>query len=204
MYNPSPRPSIILPTMNMPRRVAPASSAAPKPNIPAPIAMPIGRPRTSAKRPAKREEMAAGIRIDDTVKPWTMADSGPNCESKLFITVTGPMMPVSILEAQVSYVFSLKVSWEKESVPYPKRKPPKEQSIVARMYGWGNLNDLVRCIFVDCSRPSACTSCLDSALFADGTMYRDEGAVPLTARRSLKKIKQDARFASSLVEDMVA
>jgi len=64
-------------------------------------------------------------------------------------------MPVSILEAQVSCFISLQVSWGKESLKYPKRKPPKEQSIAARIYGWGNLNDLddlVRCIFVECSR----------------------------------------------------
>lgn len=60
-------------------------------------------------------------------------------------------MPVSMLEAQVSCVLSLKLSWEKESLTYPKRKPPKEQSIVARMYGRGNLNDLTRCIFLGCS-----------------------------------------------------
>ena len=135
MYNPSPRPSITLPTTNMARRTAPASSAAPKPNIAAPMAIPIGRPRMSAKRPANMEEMAAGMRIADTIKPWTVAESGPNCESKLFITVTGPIMPVSKLEGQINCLFSLKVSWENERLTYPKRKPPKEQSIAARMYG---------------------------------------------------------------------
>jgi len=154
----------------------------------APIAMPIGRPRTSAKRPAKKEEIAAGIKIEDTVKPWRVADSGPNCELKLFITVTGPMMPVSMLKYQLSCVTSLKVSWEQESLTYPKRKPPKEQSIVARMYGWGNLNDLIRCILEEVSCCPACTSCLSSALFVYGTMYRDEGEVmPLT---ELEKAKQ--------------
>ena len=192
MYNPSPRPSMILPTMNIARRIAPAWIVAPKPNIAVPIAMPIGRPRTSAKRPAKKEEMAAGIRIDDTVKPWIMADSGPNCELKLFITVTGPMMPVSILEAQVSCFISRKVSWGKESLKYPKRKPPKEQRIAARIYGWGNLNDLVRCIFVECSRWSGCNKCLCAFV----TIYRDKGEA---IWRDLRKREQDARFASPIV-----
>ena len=124
---------MILPTMNMARRIAPASSAAPKPKIAAPIAMPIGRPRTSAKRPANKEEMAAGIRMADTVKPCTVAESGPNCESKLFMTVTGPMMPVSMLDAQVSRASWSKAIRENESLRYPNRKPPKEQSIDARM-----------------------------------------------------------------------
>lgn len=51
-----------------------------------------------------------------------MADSGPSCELKLVITVTGPMMPVSILEAQVSRFISLKVSWEKREPQIPEKE----------------------------------------------------------------------------------
>lgn len=96
-YSPSPIPSMHLPAINMPRLAAPASIAAPMPKINAPMLIPLGRPRKSATRPAKNEDSAAGMRIADTTSPWIVEDSGPNWAENLLMTVTGPMMPVSIL-----------------------------------------------------------------------------------------------------------
>ena len=80
-YRPSPMPSITLPTINMAIVTAPASRAAPRPNIRAPIAIFFGRPSISAIGPAKKEDTAAGIKIEEIISPWTVADGEPNSET---------------------------------------------------------------------------------------------------------------------------
>lgn len=92
---------------------------------------------------------------------------------KLFITVTGPMIPVSMLEAQISRELSpTKLSRIATTAQHTrKRKPPKEHSVVARTYRSGSRNGLLRRIFVmmlilidpACSSSARlCTVCLSS------------------------------------------
>ena len=59
----------------------------------------FGRPIQSASFPPKNEEKAAGIRIEETTRPWTMDEKEPNFCLNWSITTTEPMMPVSILHS---------------------------------------------------------------------------------------------------------
>jgi hypothetical protein len=63
--------------MNMAKSAAPASRAAPRPKIRAPRLIAFGRPRISATFPAKKEEMAAGMRMVETIRPWTVDETEP-------------------------------------------------------------------------------------------------------------------------------
>jgi hypothetical protein len=83
--------------MNMDKATAPASIAAPRPKIKTPMQIPFGRPSRSATYPAKNDDSAAGIRMQDTIRPWIVEFSLPPNEAlKYSISVTGPMVPVSM------------------------------------------------------------------------------------------------------------
>ena len=67
------------------------------PKITAPVTIVLVRPYWSAMLPANRDEIAAGMRMDETTTPWRVADITPMVFSNDFIVVTGPMVPVSSL-----------------------------------------------------------------------------------------------------------
>ena len=83
--------------MNIPKVTAAASIAAPNANNNAPIARERVRPRLSDTAPAKMETTVAGIRIDDTMKPWRDDERVPNEAVKEGMTMTGPIVEVSSL-----------------------------------------------------------------------------------------------------------
>lgn len=69
----------------------------------------------SAIEPAKKDVKDAGIRIDETRRPWTVEEKDPNSLVNWVMVVMGPIHPVS----------------------NPKMRPPKDTRIHARMYGCG-------------------------------------------------------------------
>lgn len=116
---PSPMPSMMRPTMNIASEIDPASIAAPTPKIKVPIEIPLTRPQRSARWPAKKEDRAAGIKIQETMRPWIVEFSlPPNADLKYFMSVAGPMMPVSM----------------------PNRRPLAEHKMLASRYLGGLLS----------------------------------------------------------------
>jgi hypothetical protein len=71
------------------------SIAAPTPKITEPMAIALGLPTEFAKWPPKKDEIAAGIRIVETTRPWTVEESCPNVCANCGIVVIGPIVPVS-------------------------------------------------------------------------------------------------------------
>lgn len=53
--------------------------------------MPYVRPARSARGPARNDARAAGISIDDTIRPCTSAPKLPFCLTNCSMVVTGPM-----------------------------------------------------------------------------------------------------------------
>ena len=70
----------------------------------------FGPPQPSANGSAKNEEVAAGFKMQKQSVPWTVGDFEPKSETKLSITVMGPMMPVSTLKLYL-----------RDSIPSPGR-----------------------------------------------------------------------------------
>jgi hypothetical protein len=59
--------------------------------------MPLNLPTLFARWPPKKEEMAAGMRIVETMRPCTVEERVPNVDANCDIVVRGPMVPVSSL-----------------------------------------------------------------------------------------------------------
>ncbi|KAL8648714.1 MAG: hypothetical protein Q9210_004817 [Variospora velana] len=103
----------------MPRETAPASRAAPTPKIAAPIMIAFSLPTLSARWPAKKEVKAAGSRIEDTIRPCIVGEDVPNDSAKAGMAVTGPMIPVSTLDANINFCAGWRAMKSK-----PKQHPP--------------------------------------------------------------------------------
>ena len=74
-----------------------ASIPVPSPKMPAPSVTAFGLPRLSARWPAKKEARAAGIKMEETIRPWIVDEKSPKVRLKDGIAVMGPIVPVSRL-----------------------------------------------------------------------------------------------------------
>lgn len=101
--NPSPTPFTARPASNMPKFTLPASIPAPSPNTAAPKATAFNLPIESAMWPPKSEDMAAGMRMVEMTRPWTVEERGPYVAINWGIVVRGPIVPVSSLSLNISY-----------------------------------------------------------------------------------------------------
>ena len=88
--------------------VAP-SAIPPNPKIAAPRAMPFSLPTELARCPPKKELIAAGMRIIETVRPWTVDERWPKDFSNCAIVVSGPIVPVSRLNKRELHIEDLRI-----------------------------------------------------------------------------------------------
>ena len=95
---PSPTPVTARPAISIAIDTEPASSEAPVPKIMAPMIIAYTRPSLSAREPARKEAIAAGIKIVDTTSPCIVEDMDPSDLAKEGMVVIGPIVPVSRLE----------------------------------------------------------------------------------------------------------
>jgi hypothetical protein len=102
--SPSPTPTTSRPAINIPRLEAPASRAAPRANPADPIPTARVRPIVSEREPAHREATVADRRTDETTIPPIVEVNSPNWSVNCTMVITGPMTPVSNLEARYQNV----------------------------------------------------------------------------------------------------
>ena len=131
--SPSPAPAIHRPTKIWASFEADATIAEPTANIAAPTVMVYFREIRSERGPAKREKVAAVMRMLETISPCSVGVMGEKRARNWSIVVTGPIEPVKTIKLPSHSFFFLAWSCVNERdvpVSNPKMNPPIDANTV--------------------------------------------------------------------------
>jgi hypothetical protein len=153
--NPIPKPFTARPTTNIANFTLAHSKAAPIAKIRAPREIALGLPIEFARWPPKNEDVAAGIKIMDTIKPCTVDERKPKVVLNCGMVVMEPIVPVSRLPGKLVQQSGIIIRGKGF---YPNRAPLTDITIDASTYlgMWRRrlnlLGDMIRISIFYCFR----------------------------------------------------